>query len=248
MNRGGVRTLFPLAALIFGASSAVAGQSTAFCVAAKEFLGSDPPLAAAVAAAFGKATFSAAGEGCVYPLNVLHYATADVLVVQAGEPGQACHGCAAQLSAYVLRKFDGRPKLVRVYRTFASLGTSGAFGDIFPVKIGGDDGMAIKSGGMFQGCVFGAVDFYAFHGGKLVSLIGGPSLTDLDTSAAETDPSKAIEMTSKWFIDPADNSALVVDYKIAAHGAARAERVVWLLHGTSFVPRGRVPPEVSGGC
>jgi hypothetical protein len=61
------------------------------------------------------------------------------------------------------------------------------------------------------------------------------------------DSSNATEVvTAKWFFDPADKTALVVDYKINAHGATRNERVVWRLQGTSLVlSRGHVPPEVS---
>ena len=122
MNRVGLRSLFVLAALALATISAFAGQSSALCAAAKKPVEGDPPLAAAVAAAFGKATFKATGEDCVYPLKVLPYASAEVLVVQAGEPGQACHGCGAPVSAYVLRRVDGGLETVRIYRKFATPG------------------------------------------------------------------------------------------------------------------------------
>ncbi|HLX97169.1 MAG TPA: hypothetical protein VKR62_00605 [Roseiarcus sp.] len=246
VNRGGIRNLFVLAAVTLGAPSAVAGGSDALCAAAKKPVEAEPRLAAAVAAVFGKAAFKATSEDCIYPLKVLHYATADVLIVQAGEPGLACHGCGAPLSAYVLRRVDGGLKTVRAYRKFAAPGTFGTVGDISPVEIGGDDGMAIESGGMFQGYGFTAVDFYAFHAGQLLNLNTTPIFIAAENSGAEMDSSKAIEVTAKWFFDPADKTALVVDYKIKAHGASRVERVVWRLQGTSLVlSRGRVPPEVS---
>ena len=239
--------LFVLAALTLLATfSAAAGQSAAFCAAAKKPVEAEPRLAAAVAAVFGKAAFKATGEDCLYPLKVLHYASADVLVVQAGEPGEQCHGRGAPLSAYLLRRVDDGFNTVRVFHKFATLGTSGAVGDISPVEIDGDDGMAIESGGMFQGYSSTVVDFYAFHKGQLASLNDAPIIIGADNSGAMVDPSKAIEVTAKWFLDPADKTALVVDYKIKAHGAARVERVVWRLQGMSLVlSRGRVPPEVS---
>jgi len=249
VSHAALRLMFVLAALTPAPFSASAGQSSALCAAAKQPVEAERLLAAAVAAAFDKATFSSASEDCAYPLKLLQYSAADVLIVQAGEPGKACHGCAAALSAYVLRKFDGGLKLVRVYRTFDKLGTFGAVGDISPIEIGGDDGIAIYSGGMFQGYSYGGVDFYAFHRGQLVKLDSGLAISDSDNSGAETDPNKALEITSKWFIDPANDTALVVDYKIAAHGGApRIERLVWRLKGTSFVPQGRVPPELSAGA
>jgi hypothetical protein len=246
MNRVGLRSLFVLAALALATISAFADQSSTLCAAAKKPVEGDPPLAAAVAAAFGKATFKATAEDCVYPLKVLPYASAEVFVVQAGEPGQACHGCGAPVSAYVLRRVDGGLKTVRIYRKFATPGTSGAAGDIVPVENGGDDGMAIESGGMFQGYAFTAIDFFAFHAGQLVHLNDTPIMIAADNGGAVIDPGKTIEVSAKWSFDPPDKTALVVDYKIKAHGAARVERVVWRLQGTSLVlSHGRVPPEVS---
>ncbi len=247
VNYNSMRILFVLAALTLAQFSASAGQSSAFCVAAKKPVEADPRLAAAVAAAFGRATFKSTGEDCLYPLKALHYASADVLLVQAGEPGQACHGCAAPLSAYVLRRVDDGLKTVARFPRFATLGTFGAVGEISAVEIGGDDGMAIESGGMFQGYGFSGVDFYAFHAGQLVRLNATPPIAlGGDNSGAVVDPDKAVEVTAKWFIDPADETVVVVDYRIKARGAAREERVEWRLKGTSLVlAHGRVPPEVS---
>jgi hypothetical protein len=241
-----VRILFALTALTLATCSAVAGQSTALCAAAKKSVEAEPLLAAAVAAAFGNAAFKSTADDCVYPLKALHYSTADVLIVQVGEPGNACHGCGAPLSAFVLRRADGGLKTVRVFHKFATPGTFGAIEDIFPIEIGGQDGMAIKSGGTFQGYSFKAVDFFAFHSGQLVGLNDTPIMIDADNGGAVVDPGKTIEVSAKWFLDPADKSALVVDYEIKVHGATRRERVVCRLQGTSFVlSHGHVPPEVS---
>ena len=241
-----MRIVFVLAALMLGTFSAIAGEFAGLCAAAKKPVDADPQLAAEVAAVFGKATFKANGEDCLYPLKVLRYASADVLFVQAGEPGEGCHGCGAPLSAYVLARANGGLKIVRRYHAFATLGTFGAVGDVSPVEIGGDDGVAIESGGTFQGYSSTDVDFYAFHAGRLVSLNPTPIVIGADNSGAETDPSRVIEVTATWSFDPADRMALVVDYKIRAHGASRVERAVWRLKGMSLVlSRGRVPPEVS---
>ena len=60
------------------------------------------------------------------------------------------------------------------------------------------------------------------------------------------DASKAIVVTGSWFIDPADKTALVIDYKIGAKGQKRVERVVWRFQDDKLVlTRGRVPPEVA---
>jgi hypothetical protein len=246
VNLGGMRILFVLAAAALAICPAIANQSAGLCAAAKKPVEAEPLLAAAVAAAFGNAPFKATDDDCVYPLKVLHYATADVLIVQAGEPGQACHGCGAPLSAIVLRRVDGRLKPVRAFHRFATPGTSGAVEDISPIEIGGDDGMAIKSGGTFQGYSFTGVDLFAFHSSQLVSLNTAPIMLDADNGGAVVDPGKTIEVSAKWSLDPADKAALIVDYEIKAHGATRLEHVVWRLQGTSLVlSHGHVPSEVS---
>lgn len=243
MRRLGALVILTGVVALLAPSRAAAGPT--LCAAARKPVGTEPQLAAAIAAAFGKATFGASGD-CVYPLKVLHYGTADVLIVQAGEPGQACHGCAASLSAYVLRRLDDGLKLVRVFHQFAKLGTFGAVDDISPVEIGGDDGVAIKSGGMFQGYSSAGVDFFAFHAGQLIGLNSAPITLTADNSGALGELGETTTVNAKWFLDPADNTAVVVDYEIEAHGAKRHERVVWRLRGTSLVlSHGHVPPEVS---
>ncbi|HSV01134.1 MAG TPA: hypothetical protein VLI91_13610 [Roseiarcus sp.] len=246
MDRARVKVLCVLAALTLAPSSAVAGQPGALCAAAKKPVQAEPLMAAAVAATFGKTLFKATGEDCVYPIKVLHYAAADVLVVQAGEPGEACHGCGAPLSAYVLRRFDDGCRLVRAFRKFATLGTSGAVEDISAVKIGDDDGMAVTSGGTFQGYTSTVLDFFVFRAGELAGLNGTPIIIAADDSGAVVNPGKATEVTAKWSFDPADKTALAIDYTIRTPGASRVERVMWRLEGTSLVlSHGRVPPEVS---
>ena len=169
--------------------------------------------------------------------------------MQAGEPGCCCHECGARLSAYVVQRINGGLKTVGRYREFATLGFFGAVGDISPIEIAGDDGMAIENDTMFTGCAFATVNFYAFHAGQLVSLNPTFIIIATDNSGAMRDPSNAVKVTATWFFDPAHKRALVVDYKIEAHGASRVERALWRLQGTSLVlSRGHVPPEVLPFC
>lgn len=241
-----LKRLLLVAALLAIAHPARAEPSAALCAAAKKDVGADSLLAAEVAATFGKES------DCLYPLKALRYASADVLLVQAGEPGEGCHGCGAPLSAYVLKRVGGGFKTVAKFRQFAELGTNGAVGDIWPIEIDGDDAMAIESGGTFQGYTSSRLDFFAFRAGALVDLEPKPPVVlDADNEGASEDASKAISVAASWFFDPTDKTALVVDYKIDAKGATRVERVVWRLQdGKLVLSRGRVPPEVteaSGG-
>ncbi len=183
---------------------------------------------------------------CLYPVQALRYASADVLLVQEGAPGD-CPGCEAPLSAYVIQRIGGGLKTVAKFHEFTQLGPFSVVIGVWPIQIAGDDAIAIESGGIFQGYESSALDFFAFHAGALVSLDPDPQVViHADDSGAMTDESKAIVVTGSWFFDPTDKTALVVDYKIDAKGATRVERVVWRLQGGKLVlSRGRVPPEVT---
>ena len=54
-------------------------------------------------------------------------------------------------SAYFLARQGGGLKLVKKTIDFGQTGTFGYPGDISPIRIGHDDGIAIESGGTFQG-------------------------------------------------------------------------------------------------
>jgi hypothetical protein len=247
-----MKRLLLLAALLCIAHQAQAAPPATLCAAAAKAVGADAGLASEVAAVFGRVDFGGAASDCVYPLKVLRYASADVLLVQAGEPGEGCHGCAALLSAYVIQRVGGGLKTVAKFHEFAQLGTHGAVMDVSPIEIAGDDAIVIESGGMFQGYASTRLDFFAFHAGALVDLNPDPQvIIDADDVGAMADARKGVVVSGSWFFDPTDKTALVVDYKIEARGATRVERVVWRLQGDKLVlTRGRVPPEVaeaSGG-
>ena len=247
-----MKRLLLLAALLLIAHPAMAEPPALLCAAAKNEVRADSLLASEVAAVFGQTDFAGAEGDCLYPLKVLRYASADVLLVQAGAPGEGCHGCGATLSAYVIQRVGGGLKTVAKFHEFAQLGSNGAVMDVWPIEIAGDDAMAIESGGTFQGYSSSHIDFFAFHAGALTDLEPKPQVAlSADNEGATDDASKATVVEGSWFFDPADKTALVVDYKIDAKGARRVERVVWRLQGGKLVlTRGRVPPEAaqaSGG-
>jgi hypothetical protein len=242
-----MKRLLVFAALLPIALPARAEPPAAFCAAVKKQVRDDSWLASEIAVVFGKADFAGAESDCLYPLKVLRYASADVLLVQAGVPGEGCHGCGALLSAYVIQRTGGGLKTVAKFHEFAQLGSRGAVMDVWPIKIAGDDAMVVESGGTFQGYSSSHLDFFAFHAGALIDLEPKPQVVlDADDAGAAEDASKAIVVRGSWFFDPSDKTALVVDYKIDAKGATRVERVVWRLQGGKLaLTRGRVPPEVT---
>ena len=116
-----------------------------------------------------------------------------MLLVQAGVPGEGCHGCEAPLSAYVIQRTGGGLRPIAKFREFTQLGSFGTIMDVWPIEIAGDDTMAIESGGMFQGYSSSHLDFFAFHAGALVDLEPKPQVVlDADDEGATEDASKAI--------------------------------------------------------
>lgn len=218
----------------------------AFCAAGAKQVQSDGRLAEATRAEFGPVSFDSTGDECIYPLKVLRYAAADVLLTQGNVPGEACHGCAARLSAYVLRRSGGDMKPVARFVDFAQTGTFGSAGEVTPLTIGGDDGLVIESGGTFQGFTSTGLDLYVFKGGRVVHLTPEPPIpTSADNGGATTNGKGSFSVNATWSVVPAPAAALAVDYKIRAHGRTRVERAVWTLQGSRLVlTQGRVPPEV----
>ncbi len=242
-----MKRFFLLATLLYLAHGARAEPTAALCAAAGKEVRADSWLASEVAAVFGKADFAGRDGDCLYPLKVLRYASADVLLVQAGVPGEGCHGCEARLSAYVIQRTGGGLRSVATFREFTQLGSFGAVMDVWPIQVAGDDAIAIESGGVFQGYSSSHLDLFAFHAGALVDLEPKPQVVlDADNEGAMADASKAVVVDGSWFFDPTDKTALVVDYKINANGLSRIERVVWRLQGGKLVlTRGRMPSEIT---
>ena len=104
-------------------------RAAQYCRSVAAKLKADSDLAAAARAAFGQPQ-ATDDEACLYPLQLLRYADVDVLVSQIGEPGDACHGCEATLSATVLKRVPGGYKRARSFDAFAKGGTFGAVASV----------------------------------------------------------------------------------------------------------------------
>lgn len=222
------------------APAAAADAPLRYCRSVAAKLKTDGALAAAARASFGQPE-ATDDETCLYPLQLLRYADVDVLVSQNGEPGEACHGCEASLSATVLKRVPGGYKRARSFDAFARGGTFGAVASITPIAIGGDDGIAIESGGLFQGYASSALDLYAFRQRGLVPLdAGAPLIIAGDNSGAETDASKTIEIESAWSLAGGE---LTVDYRVTDARGKRDSRAVWSVGETALTLRSGAPPK-----
>jgi hypothetical protein len=222
------------------APAAAADAPLRYCRSVAAKLKADSGLAAAARASFGQPD-ATDDEACLYPLQLLRYADVDVLVSQNGEPGAACHGCEASLSATVLKRVPRGYKRARSFDAFGKGGTFGAVASVTPIAIGSDDGIAIESGGLFQGYASSALDLYAFRQHGLVRLdAGAPLIIAGDNSGAETDASKTIEVESAWSLAGGE---LTVDYRVADARGKRDSRAVWSVGEAALTLKSGAPPK-----
>ena len=246
-----VLALLPLAG--FGLHDQARAQGIRdFCASARPHVEGDLKLSDAVRQVFGQPYYgvpSRQDAACIYPLQVLRYGSADVLLTMGNEPGQACHGCSASLSAYFLARTGGGLKLVNKAIDFGQAGTFGSPGDISPIRIGRDDGIAIESGGTFQGHTATGLDFYAFHAGRVIHVAAMPrvSLSASDAGAVG-DSGPTTEVTGSWVIPPERGDTLRVDYKVTVGRRRSAASATWRLVGERWVlSAGTLPAALEAG-
>jgi hypothetical protein len=214
--------------------------SDQLCDQAAAQLKADSDLAEATRAAFGEPG-STHDETCLYPLQVLRYADVDVLVTENVAPETVCDTCEADLSATVLKRIPEGFKRVRTFEVFGKTGGLGVAGSISPISIGGDDAIAVESGGHTQGYTYRALDLYAFRRQGLVHLdTGAPVYIEGDNGGAETDQGKTISIDSAWSLA---GSELVVDYRISDGGGERRNRAVWTVGETKLTLKSGGPPK-----
>jgi hypothetical protein len=201
-------------------------------------------LSEAVKVVFGSPKYSSQNDECIYPLQVLRYSDADVLLAMGNEPGQACHGCSAHLSAYVMRRKASGLQLVKRFIDFGQAGTFGSPGTISPIEIVSDDGFAVEHGGMFQGYASSRLDFYVFRQGRVVHLVPTIGLS-ADNSGAMGDSTKTVRVDGAWTIGlPAKNN-LSIEYKVVTKSRTSISRAVWEIRGDKLLLKsGLIPPEL----
>jgi hypothetical protein len=238
-----------LFAVGFTVDPARAQSGPPLCKEAEAGVAADPNLAAAVKAAYGDAAFSGATpESCLYPLKLLRYDTADVLLTLPAVPGSGCHGCGGRLSALVFARKKDTLKLVKTFADFSETGSFGSPGEVTQIEIAGDDGLAIEHGGTFQGYTYTAADFYVFRKGGVVHMKARPQLClVISNSGAVTDPAKVYEVQGRWRQEPSADTGIVTEYVISDGGKTGRYRAVWTFEGDALVHRGGDLPRRLGG-
>lgn len=187
-----------------------------FCPAAKSIVTEDADLYHAVEVTFGRPFFTTgvgdSGAECIFPLKVLRYGTADVLLAIGNKPFDSCHGCGARMSAYFLRRGSGELKLVGRHLDFSESGTWGNPGQIYLIKLATHDGIIVESGGTFQGYTVARLNIYVFRGGRALHLTPPSGLLISSSNAgATTERNKVVSVSGSWTIGARGNS-IVIDY------------------------------------
>jgi hypothetical protein len=215
-----------------------------FCKQAKERIGSGPLLREAVEVVFGRVDrLRYEGDSnCLDPVSVLHYGWGEALIANLTEG--FCHACGGRFSAYVLRRHQGRLRLVRTYPDFVSGGSLGSPGELTPTRFAGDDALVLTSVDSGRGQSEESLSLFVFRGSRLIDLTGMRSVPLSASNGGAVGESEVIAMEGRWIVEPARNDKLIIDYRVTRRGAVRSERAVWGLHGGRLrLEQGHEPPE-----
>lgn len=227
-----------LIVIVGGGASAAPAK---LCPQASAAMG-DRNVAGAVEAAL-PASNSLQDNECLYPAKLMHYGPFDVLVTLAGAPGSLCHGCAAQMSAFVFRRRPDGLALVSRFSNFGEAGTNGDPGKIDQIQIAGGNGFAVEHAASFQGYSSSRLDLYGFKAGKLVHF--KPTLDlSADNEGAVEGQSKAVKVAATWAVGGGSANEVSIDYKVVKGGRTSSSRATWQIEKSILSPKsGSVPPE-----
>jgi hypothetical protein len=234
---------------------APAGAETAtklpLCTSAKGTLAKNADLRDAVAVAFGKDVRYAAPDdaddppACAVPFRLLHYKSADVLIMAHEGGGQVGPTKTAKLSAYVLRAIGAGFRLVTVKRNFGEGQDGwGNPGDITEAHFGDDDGMMISGGYAEQGETRSTTAFYAFRQGALALL--GTIPTGFTNGGVVADDSKAVSVKSTIATGEPQPDRVRVTYTVKLGASIQTQETVWRSdNGTFALDSGTLPQAIA---
>jgi hypothetical protein len=135
----------------------------------------DLALWQAIEAAYPSAKVNAENEevsrrSCLFPYKLLRYDQFAVLMTLSGEPGEACHGCGARVSAVFLQRDGVALTITGRHDGFTEAGTLGDLMAIDPVRIGSQDALIVEGGGTFQGYSSSALSLFLIRSGRMEPL------------------------------------------------------------------------------
>lgn len=155
----------------------------------------------ALEAAYPSAKVDAENEeasrlSCLFPYKLLRYDRYAVLITLAGEPGEACHECPAEVSAVFLRRDGSALEPMSRHDSFDKFGTFGDLIGIEPLWLGTEEGLVVESGGTFQGYSSTVLHLFLIRDGRLKPIGSRKGIPSGDSDCLVRDPCR--EVTGHW--------------------------------------------------
>jgi hypothetical protein len=232
---------------VFHGTAGYAKEALPFCASARDTLAKDAGLRDAVSAVFGAnpAYLPQSDErrACMFPVAVLEYPDAHVLITASIPAGEVSPVTVARLSAYFLRPVDGGFRLVTVRRDFADGGRAmGNVGPVTAIRYGNDEGMMVEGYSTGQGYDYGSVSLYLFRKEGVVALGTIPTRYG-DGGAVEE--AKETDIDGKVEVGQPQPDQVRVTYSIRRAGKPGQQTVIWRSEDGKFIPvSGSVPADL----
>lgn len=131
---------------------------------------------------------------CLFPYKLLSYDKFVVLITLEGEPGQGCHGCAAQVSAVFLQRDGNKLKPSSRHDVFDETGTFGDLMSIHSFRLGAEDGLVVEGGGTFQGYSYSALSLFRIRSGRMKPIHPASGISSGDSDCgAHDEPCRSVD-------------------------------------------------------
>jgi len=190
-----------------GAQAADAPLHLPLCLDWSQNVETDIALWQALEAAYPSAKVASEDEessrlSCLFPYKLLHYDKLVVLITLAGEPGEACHGCPAQLSAVFLKRVGPTLNPVGRHASFTEIGTYGSVISLGGFQLGSKQGIVIEGGGTFQGYSSTVFVFYVINNGRMRQIGPENGISSGDSNCgAIMDEGPCRDATGEWRVE-----------------------------------------------
>jgi hypothetical protein len=202
-----IKTLaFSAMALLVGPQVAMAADAALpLCSGSSKRIASDRLLRQALQAAYPTAkerpqrARRLPQPPCLYPYRAVPFDEVVLLITLQQEPGEACHGCAAQLSADFLARDGRRLKPVDRHEAFTEAGTFGSVSSLKPFRLGAREGLVIEGRGTFQGYSSGVYAVFVLQNGRMKEVSPENGISSGDSNCgAKLDDEPCRDVTAEW--------------------------------------------------
>jgi len=145
---------------------------------------------------------------CLFPHALLRYDRFMVLIALTGEPGEACHGCPARVSAVFLERDRNALRVIARQDGFTEAGTFGSLMAVSPIRLGAEEGLIVEGGGTFQGYSSSALSPFLIRNWRLEPVGPENGISSGDSNCGVRD-GPCRDVSGSWH---AQDKRLVVRY------------------------------------